>query len=54
MGSQEISLRTIFAPSTSARSLPQATSRGMYFMPQSGAGMRFCGFFLYNTARDVT
>src|SRR5258707_1932758 len=29
--------RTILAPSTNAQSLSKATSRGRYFMPQSGA-----------------
>ena len=33
------SSRNICAASTIARSLPTATSRGRYFMPQSGAGM---------------
>ena len=31
------SCRTMFAPSTIARILPKATSRGRYFSPQSGA-----------------
>jgi hypothetical protein len=31
------SCRTIFAPSTIARTLPKAMSRGRYFSPQSGA-----------------
>ena len=33
------SRRKIFAPSTIARSFAEATSRGKYFMPQSGARM---------------
>ena len=33
------SFRTIAAPSASAFSFPNATSRAMYFMPQSGAGI---------------
>ena len=35
------SARSNRAPSTIARSLPSATSRGRYFMPQSGARMTF-------------
>src|SRR5438309_764293 len=33
----------VLAPSTNARSLPKATSRGRYFMPQSGARIRRSG-----------
>ena len=38
------SARTILAPSTIACILPNATSRGRYFMPQSGATMMFAAF----------
>ncbi len=34
------SRRTIAAPSASARNFPKARSRGRYFIPQSGAGIR--------------
>src|SRR5690606_11348850 len=37
----EYSPRRSFAPSTSAFILPNATSRGRYFMPQSGARITF-------------
>src|SRR5204863_4271072 len=37
------SRRTIAAPSASALSLAKAVSRGIYFMPQSGAGMSRSG-----------
>lgn len=37
------SCRTILAPWTNAHSLPKATSRGRYFMPQSGARIRRSG-----------
>src|SRR5438874_13389412 len=37
------SCRTILAPSTNEQSLPKATSRGKYFMPQSGARIRRSG-----------
>src|SRR5439155_6672217 len=37
------SARTSFAPSTIAFSFSNATSRGMYFIPQSGATTRFSG-----------
>jgi hypothetical protein len=38
-GAQDSSLRKIAAPATMAFILPMATSRGRYFMPQSGATM---------------
>jgi hypothetical protein len=37
-----ISARMICAPSTIARILPNAASRGRYFIPQSGATMMSC------------
>ena len=39
------SLRTMAAPAASACSLPKAVARGMYFMPQSGAGMTRSSFY---------
>lgn len=41
---QANSLRSIFAASTMARIFPSATSRGRYFMPQSGASTTFSFF----------
>src|SRR5439155_15163696 len=38
------SVRRIFAPSTIAFIFPKATSRGRYFIPQSGARMTSSGF----------
>src|SRR5438552_3302924 len=38
------SVRRIFAPSTMAFIFPKATSRGRYFIPQSGARMTSSGF----------
>lgn len=40
---QESSFLTIAAPAASACSLPKATSRERYFMPQTGVGIRFSG-----------
>ena len=51
--SQESSRRTIAAPATSAASLPKATARGRYFMPQSGAGISFSGATYLQAAADA-
>src|SRR5204862_129232 len=45
---QEYSARTSFAPSTMARILASATSRGRYFMPQSGATITSSGFTYFS------
>ncbi len=43
LSSYSNSFLTIFAPSTIARILPFATSRGRYFIPQSVATRMSCG-----------
>src|ERR1043165_1387638 len=45
------SFRTIAAPSASAFSFPNATSRARYFIPQSGAGIRRSGATCFRPAR---
>ena len=45
--------RTIAAPAASASSLPNATSRGRYFMPQSGAATMLGRRDLYGSARRM-
>ena len=43
--------RTIAAPATIALSLPNATARGRYFMPQSGAAIELLGRAVLRPAR---
>ena len=47
------SRRTIAAPAASARSFPKARSRGMYFMPQSGAGISRSAVDMLQAATDA-
>ena len=47
------SLRTIFAPSTMAHIFPNATSRGRYFNPQSGATTMRSGRHVGQRAADA-
>ena len=47
------SLRTMAAPSLSAFSLAKATSRGRYFMPQSGAGISLSAAHEFQAGADA-